>query len=73
MAFNNRPNLRGNQNPGGFGIGAYDYVSHTYDSQGDLTDSRYYRGGSQDSGTLVGHIEFTYDSEGNLETAERIS
>lgn len=73
MGYNNKPNLQGNQNRGGFGIAPYDYISMVYDSQNDLTDAYYYRGGQGSDGDLIAHIQFTYDSSGNLESAERLS
>ena len=73
MGYNNKGNRLGNNRPDGFGVGPYDYMTCDYDSQGDMTDAYYYRGGAQDGGTLVGHIVFTYDSQGNMVTAERVS
>lgn len=73
MAYNNKGNKLGNNRPDGFGVGPYDHFSCDYDSQGECTDIWYYRGGQQDAGTLVAHIQFTYDSSGNLESATRVS
>lgn len=76
MAFNNDKDRRENALQTGMGIGPHDYVTYTYGTGGgtsatNLTDIKYYIGGQQDSGTLVGHIIYTYDANDNIVTAER--
>ena len=76
MAFNNDKDRRENALQTGMGIGPHDYVTYTYGTGGgtsatNLTDIKYYIGGQQDSGTLVGHIVYTYDANDNIVTAER--
>ena len=76
MAFNNDRDRRENSLHTGMGIGPHDYVTYTYGTGGgtsatNLTDIKYYIGGQQDSGTLVGHIIYTYDANDNIVTAER--
>jgi len=73
MAFYNYPQRKNNSKFTGMGVGPHDYVTYTYDVDGNVTDIHYYLGGEQDSGTLVGHIQYTYDGSGNIVTAERVS
>jgi hypothetical protein len=52
------------------GIPPHDYVENTY-SGNLLTTVKYYRGGAQAAGKLVGQVELTYDSNNNLITVTR--
>lgn len=56
---------------GNMGIPPHDHLENTYDGS-NLTDVHYYRGGVQDSGKLVAHLQLTYDGSGNLLTVTRI-
>jgi hypothetical protein len=76
MAFNNDKDRRENALHTGMGVGPHDYVTYTYGTGGgtsatNLTDIKYYLGGQQASGELVGHIVYTYDANDNIITAER--
>ena len=76
MAFNNDKDRRENALHTGMGVGPHDYVTYTYGTGGgtsatNLTDIKYYIGGQQDAGTLIGHIVYTYDVNDNVITAER--
>ena len=78
MAFNNKQYRVENSQQSGLGIGPHDYITYTYGTGGgssasNLTDVRYYRGGLQASGTLVAHVTYTYDSNDNVLTVERVS
>ncbi len=78
MAFNNKEFRVQNSLETGFGIGPHDYVTYTYGTGGgtsstNLTDVYYYRGGQQDSGTLVARVTYTYNSADKVLTAERVS
>lgn len=53
------------------GIPSYDYVDITYSVDNDPISIKYYRGGQQDAGQLVGEIELTYDASSNLVSVER--
>ena len=78
MAFNNSRFRPENSLEAGFGVGPHDYVTYTYGTGGgssatNLTDVHYYRGGFQASGEQIAHIRYTYDSNDNVVTAERIA
>jgi hypothetical protein len=78
MAYHNKKFSEDNFVQTGFGIGPHDYVAYTYGTGGgssatNLTDVRYYRGGQQTSGTLIAHISYTYDSNDNVLSAERVA
>lgn len=77
MSFKNSQFRPENSLQTGFGVGPHDYVTYTYGTGGgtsatNLTDIKYYRGGKQASGKLVGHVQYTYDANDNVITAERI-
>ena len=76
MAFHNYPNYRNNSKFTSMGVGPHDYAEYTYGAGGgsssdNLIQIDYYVGGQQASGTLVGTIEYTYDSNDNIISAER--
>ena len=78
MAFNNARFRLENSLDTGMGIGPHDYVTYTYGTGGgtsstNLTDIYYYRGGKQNSGEMIAHVRYTYDSNDNIVTAERIA
>lgn len=78
MAFHNKQYRVENSQVTGLGVGPHDYVTYTYGTGGgtsasNLTDVHYYRGGQQASGTLVAHITYTYDSNDNVITTERVA
>ena len=54
---------------GNMGIPPHDYVENTY-SGNNLITVKYFRGGAQAAGKLVGQVELTYDN-GNLITVTR--
>lgn len=56
---------------GNMGIPPHDYVENTYSGGNLLTTVKYYRGGAQAAGKLVGQVELTYDSNNNLITVTR--
>lgn len=76
MAFHNHPNYRNNSKFTSMGVGPHDYAAYTYGAGGgsssdNLIQIDYYLGGQQASGTLVGTIEYSYDSNDNIISAER--
>lgn len=73
MAYNNKIHRVENSRVSGFGIGPHDFMKNTYDAQGKLIRTEYFRGGVQDGGEDVGVLEYTYDTAGNITTVERVS
>ena len=78
MAFHNKQHRVENSRESSFGVGPHDYVAYTYGTGGgtstsNIIDIHYYRGGQQASGTLIAHITYTYDSNDNVITTERVS
>jgi len=53
------------------GIPAHDFISNTYDVNGNVTSVQYKLGGS--SGVLVMTLTMTYDANGNVLTVTRSS
>jgi hypothetical protein len=53
----------------GLEIPTHDYISNTYDGNGNLTVVDYYRDGS--GGKLVAKLTMTYDANDNLLTVTR--
>jgi len=77
MAYHNKRFSENNFVQSGLGIGPHDYVTYTYGTGGgtsatNLTDVRYYRGGQQASGTLIAHVNYTYDASDNVIASERV-
>jgi hypothetical protein len=53
----------------GLEIPLHDYISNTYDGNGNLTTVEYYRDGS--GGKLVATLTMTYDANDNLLTVTK--
>lgn len=73
MAYHNKKFSEDNFVQTGLGIGPHDFLQNAYDANNNITSTEYYRGGLQGSGTLIARVEYTYDSNQNLITVERVS